>query len=187
MNLVLASGSPRRRELLERMGVPFTVRVPDVEERVPEGLPPRATVEAISREKAEAAESRPGELVITADTMVFLDGARLGKPADEDDALRMLLSLQGRRHVVCTGVTVRRDAEFRTDSEETAVYFRPASREELLRYVRTGEPMDKAGAYGLQGRGALLVRRLEGDYSNVIGLPLPLLARMLASFGVTLL
>ena len=158
-----------------------------MEERLPDGLPPRETVEAVSRQKAEASDAAPDEIIIAADTMVFLDGLRLGKPRDESDALRMLTALQGRRHTVCTGVTVRQGSRFLTRSEATDVTFRPASRETLLRYIATGEPMDKAGAYGLQERGVLLVERVDGDFSNVIGLPLPLLERMLAEFGIHLL
>ena len=188
MQLVLASGSPRRRELLRQIGLTdFTVRVPDVEERVPDGLSPRETVEAISRQKAQAVDAAPGEIIVTADTMVFLDGMRLGKPRDEADALRMLTALQGRTHTVCTGVTVRRGARLLTRSEATEVTFRPLSRETLLRYIATGEPMDKAGAYGLQERGILFIERVEGDVSNVIGLPLPLLDAMLSEFDLRLL
>lgn len=189
-HIVLASASPRRRELLERIGVTnFTVRVPEAEECFPEGLTPPQVVEYISREKAEAAAKlcRPGDIVITADTMVFLDQARLGKPRDEAHALEMLTALQGRKHTVCTGVTVRRGERSLTESESTAVFFRPASQAELLAYIATGEPMDKAGAYGVQGRGALLVERLEGDFFNVMGLPVLRLSRMLEKFGVTLL
>ena len=188
--IVLASGSPRRRELLERIGITeFDVRVPEVEEYFPENLPPRQVVEYISREKAEAAAAlcSADEIVITADTMVFLDEARLGKPADEADALRMLTALQGRRHTVCTGVTVRRGAESITESETTHVYFRPATQSELRAYIATGEPMDKAGSYGVQGKGALLVEKLDGDFFNVMGLPVLRLSRMLARFGVELL
>ena len=188
--IVLASGSPRRRELLERIGITdFDVRVPEVEEYFPGDLPPRQVVEYISREKAEAAAAlcSADEIVITADTMVFLDEARLGKPADEADALRMLTALQGRRHTVCTGVTVRRGAESITESETTHVYFRPATQSELRAYIATGEPMDKAGSYGVQGKGALLVEKLDGDFFNVMGLPVLRLSRMLARFGVELL
>ena len=188
--IVLASGSPRRQELLQRIGITgFDVRVPETEESYPVGLPPRETVEYISREKSDAAAAlcTAEEIVITADTMVFLDDARLGKPADEADALRMLTALQGRRHTVCTGVTVRRGDEILTESESTDVYFRPASEAELLAYIRTGEPMDKAGAYGVQGKGALLVERLDGDFFNVMGLPVLRLSRMLARFGIHLL
>jgi septum formation protein len=186
--IVLASGSPRRRELLQRMGIgDFDVRVPHTEETCPAGLSPRETVEYISREKSDAARAlcTGDELLITADTMVFLDGARLGKPRDEDDALRMLTALQGRRHTVCTGVTVRRGERVLTESEATEVAFRPASEKELRGYIRTGEPMDKAGAYGVQGLGCLLVEGIRGDFYNVMGLPVLRLSRMLQRFGVT--
>ena len=189
-HIVLASASPRRQELLCRMGITeFDVRVPEVEERYPPGLSPREIVEYISREKAAAAAllCAPEEIVITADTMVFLDDARLGKPADEADALRMLTALQGRHHTVCTGVTVRQGESAVTESEETEVFFRPASQRELLAYIATGESMDKAGAYGIQGRGALLVEGIRGDFFNVMGLPLLRLSRMLAQFGVNCL
>ena len=132
----------------------------------------------------EAAED---EIVITADTMVFLDGRRLGKPRDEADALRMLSALQGRHHTVCTGVTVRQDDRVLTRAQSTQVWFREATTEELKNYIRSGEPMDKAGAYGVQSLGALLVERIDGDFFNVMGLPVLLLSRMLAEFGVTLL
>lgn len=187
--IVLASGSPRRRELLERIGVTnFSVRVAEVEESFPEGLIPQEVVSYISREKAEAAGKLcgPEDIVITADTMVFLDDRRLGKPRDEAHALEMLTALQGRRHTVCTGVSVCRGARRLTETESTDVFFRSASEEELRRYIATGEPMDKAGAYGVQGRGALLVERLEGDFFNVMGLPVLRLSRMLAQFGVSL-
>lgn len=189
-NIVLASGSPRRRELLERIGVTdFTVRVPEVEESFPEGLTPQQVVSYISREKAEAAVRLCGrsDIVITADTMVFLDDKRLGKPRDEAHALEMLTALQGRRHTVCTGVSVCQGNRCLTETESTDVFFRPATEAELRRYIATGEPMDKAGAYGVQGRGALLVERLEGDFFNVMGLPVLRLARMLEKFGVSLL
>lgn len=189
-NIVLASGSPRRRELLERIGVrDFVVRVPEAEEAFPEGLTPPEVVSYISREKAEAAAKLcgPEDIVITADTMVFLDDKRLGKPRDERHALEMLTALQGRRHTVCTGVTVRQGGRSLTEAESTDVFFRPASEAELRSYIATGEPMDKAGAYGVQGRGALLVERLEGDFFNVMGLPVLRLSRMLSRFGVTLL
>ena len=188
--IVLASGSPRRRDLLERVGVTdFTVRVPEVEEYFPEGLTPPEVVSYISREKAEAAVKLcgPEDIVITADTMVFLDDQRLGKPRDEAHALEMLTALQGRKHTVCTGVSVCRGAKRLTETESTDVFFRPATEAQLRRYIATGEPMDKAGAYGVQGRGALLVERLEGDFFNVMGLPVLRLARMLENFGVSLL
>ena len=187
-NIVLGSGSPRRRELLERIGLrDFVVRVPETEEKVREGLSSGQTVENLSWVKAWAVPAAPDEIIIAADTMVFLDGARLGKPKDEADALRMLTALQGRRHTVCTGVTVRQGERSLTESEESAVYIRRAEQDELLRYIATKEPMDKAGAYGAQGLGSLLVERIEGDFFNVMGLPLLRLSRMLERFGVRLL
>ena len=141
VKIVLASGSPRRQELLRRMGIAdFYIRVPQVEERFPEGLTPEETVCYISREKSDAARllCAPEELIITADTMVFLDEARLGKPKDEADALRMLTALAGRRHTVCTGVTVRQGEKILTAAQHTDVYFRPASEGELRAYIRTG-------------------------------------------------
>ncbi len=186
--LVLASGSPRRQELLRRMGITdFDVRLPDTEENFPQGLNPREVVCYISREKSDAAAAlcSDDEIVITADTMVFLDDRRLGKPKDEADALSMLTALQGRRHTVCTGVTVRQGSRILTEAESTEVCFRPATQEELRAYIATGEPMDKAGAYGIQGLGALLVEGIQGDFFNVMGLPILRLSRMLSAFGVT--
>lgn len=185
--IILASASPRRRELLGRIGLTdFQIRVPETDESFPDSLTPPEVVEYISRKKAQAAECTEREIVIAADTMVFLDGQRLGKPRDEDHALEMLTALQGRRHTVCTGVTVRQGGRLLTESESTDVFFRPAAAEELRRYIQTGEPMDKAGAYGVQGRGSLLVERLEGDFFNVMGLPVLRLSRMLREFGVNL-
>lgn len=188
--IILASGSPRRQELLGRIGVQdFEVVVPQVEETYPAGLSPEETVCYISREKSDAAARLCGadDIIITADTMVFLDDKRLGKPRDEEDALAMLTALAGRRHTVCTGVTVRRGEIVLTRAQATDVYFRPASQAELRAYIRGGEPMDKAGAYGVQGQGALLVERIDGDFFNVMGLPVLLLSRMLAQVGVNLL
>lgn len=185
--IVLASGSPRRQELLQRIGITdFDIRVPETDESFPSGLKPQKVVAHISREKSDAAAKlcTDDEIVITADTMVFLDEARLGKPADEADALRMLTALQGRHHTVCTGVTVRQGGYILTEVESTEVYFRSATESELRGYIATGEPMDKAGAYGVQGKGALLVEKLDGDFFNVMGLPVLRLSRMLEHFGV---
>ena len=186
--IVLASKSPRRQELLKNIGITeFDIRVPEADESYPPNLTPQQVVEHISRVKAEAAAAlcAPDEIVITADTMVFLDDQRLGKPADEADALRMLTALQGRHHTVCTGVTVRRGNESITECETTEVHFRTATETELRGYIATGEPMDKAGAYGIQGLGSLLVEGIRGDYFNVMGLPVLRLSRMLRRFGVT--
>lgn len=186
--IVLASGSPRRQELLTRIGIrDFTVRVPQVEEWYPQGLTPPEIVSYISREKSQAVPSEEDEIVITADTMVFLDQQRLGKPKDEADALRMLTDLVGRRHTVCTGVTLRQGQRSLTRAQSTDVYFRPAGREELMAYIRGGEPMDKAGAYGIQGRGCVLVEGIDGNYHNVVGLPTCLLAGMLRQVGIDVL
>ena len=186
--IVLASGSPRRQELLRRMGITdFTVRVPEVEEYFPAGRTPEETVCYISREKSQAVASDADEIGITADTMVFLDDKMLGKPADEAEALQMLTALQGRRHTVCTGVTVRQGEKALTRAQHTDVYFRPATQRELKAYIAGGEPMDKAGSYGIKGYGAMFVGRLEGDYFSVMGLPLCPLCRMLRAFGVPIL
>ena len=186
MGLILASGSPRRRQLLEQIGLTFAVRSSDVDESVSPGLTPAQVVESLSARKGEAvaAEAAPGDLVLSADTVVSLDGAILGKPRDRAEAEAMLTALSGRTHQVYTGVTLLQDGRRLTGHEVTAVTFRPLSPEEIAAYVSTGEPMDKAGAYGIQGLGALLVERLEGDYFNVMGLPLCRLGEMLAQFGV---
>ena len=186
MGLILASGSPRRRQLLEQIGLTFAVRSSDVDESVSPGLTPAQVVESLSARKGEAvaAEAAPGDLVLSADTVVSLDGAILGKPRDRAEAEAMLTALSGRTHQVYTGVTLLQDGRRLTEHEVTAVTFRPLSPEEIAAYVSTGEPMDKAGAYGIQGLGALLVERLEGDYFNVMGLPLCRLGEMLAQFGV---
>ena len=186
MGLILASGSPRRRQLLEQIGLTFVVRSSDVDESVSPGLTPAQVVESLSARKGEAvaAEAAPGDLVLSADTVVALDGAILGKPRDRAEGEAMLTALSGRTHQVYTGVTLLQDGRRLTEHEVTAVTFRPLSPGEIAAYVSTGEPMDKAGAYGIQGLGALLVERLEGDYFNVMGLPLSRLGEMLAQFGV---
>ena len=187
MNIILASGSPRRRELLERMGIEdFDIITSDVDESVDETLPPAEQVEILSRRKADAvaAEVSPNDLVIAADTVVAMDGIVLGKPADEMDAFRMLSALSGVRHHVFTGVTVRMGDRVLTRHEVTSVDFRALEPEEVEQYIATGECMDKAGAYGIQGYGCLLVEGIVGDYYNVMGLPVALLAQMLKQFGV---
>lgn len=184
VEIVLASGSPRRREILEGLGLPFRVTVSGAEENIDPGTPPYLAVERLSLLKAaDAAKGQPeNALVIGADTVVVLDGEILTKPVDEEDAARMLARLSGRQHSVLTGISVmrRRDGKAVSVFEETKVCFRTLSEEEIMRYVSTGEPLDKAGAYGIQGRGSLLVERIEGDYFNVVGLPVCRLARLLA-------
>ena len=187
MDIILASKSPRRRALLEQMGVrDFRILTPDIDEHMDRALPPAELVRQISLEKAQAvaAQADPNAVIIAADTVVALDGVVLGKPADEEEAFRMLSLLSGNRHQVYTGLTVLRGEQVFSQWEETSVTFRPLTAEEIEAYIATGEPMDKAGAYGIQGLGALLVERLEGDYFNVMGLPLCRLGRMLARFGL---
>lgn len=190
MNIILASNSPRRRELLGQMGLKdFQVSAPNVDETVEPGLSPAEMVEELSLRKARAASKKAGpeDLVIAADTVVALDGKVLGKPRDREDAFAMLSALSGREHRVYTGVTVLRGEEAATGHEETTVAFRALEPGEIRGYIATGEPMDKAGAYGIQGLGALLVSGIRGDYCSVVGLPVFRLARMLADFGVELL
>lgn len=187
MNIVLASQSPRRKELLERMGLTrFQTVSPDIDERAFDGLSPEELVRRLSSEKAAAAAERVDgdDLIIAADTVVTLDGAVLGKPKDELEAFKMLTTLSGVRHQVYTGVTVRLGGGHVTEHEVTDVTFRELSELEIERYVKTGEPMDKAGAYGIQGCGALLIEGVNGDYYNVMGLPVCRLGRILARFGV---
>ncbi len=186
--IILASASPRRRELLAALGLDFAVRPAQGEEITPSHGDARRTVMELSAAKArELAGSHPGDLVLGADTVVELDGVILGKPADAAEAADMLQMLSGRRHRVFTGLTLVRDALIRSDAEETFVRFRRLSEEEIAAYVASGEPLDKAGAYGIQGLGSLLVEGIEGDYFNVVGLPLCRLGQMLKEFGVQVL
>ena len=187
MEIILASRSPRRRALLEQMGVsPFRVIAPDIDESAVSGASPGALVQALSLKKAQAvrAGEGAGSLIIAADTVVCLDGTVLGKPAGEEEAFRMLQALSGRRHQVYTGLTVLRGEQVVSQWVETAVRFRTLGQEEIRAYIATGEPMDKAGAYGIQGLGGLFVEGIEGDYYNVVGLPVCRLGQILRRFGV---
>ena len=188
--MILASQSPRRRQLLEQIGVKnFDILVPQADETYDPDLSPEEIVSSICRKKAEAARALAGDpdaIIITADTRVFLGDLRLGKPRDQVDAFTMLSALSGHTHQVRTGVTVSRGERMETRTETTAVTFRPLTQDEIWGYIRSGEPMDKAGAYGAQGKAALFVSRIEGDYFNVMGLPLFLLGGMLSDFGVKL-
>ena len=187
--IVLASKSPRRRELLDRLGLAHTVISVDTDEWYPDGLEPEDIVKHISREKAFAAANMvaPEDIVITADTLVFLDDQKLGKPKDENDAFAMLSALSGREHLVCTGVTVAQGNRTLSEAESTHVRFAPLSEDTIRAYIRTGDPMDKAGSYGIQGLGALLIEGIDGDFFNVMGLPVRRLSLMLRRFGVSLL
>ena len=182
--IVLASGSPRRRQLLEMLRIPFRVIAPDVDEHVFAREEPAAYVTRLSRVKAEAVAPRvPGDVILAADTTVVLDGAIFEKPISPDDAVRMLSLLQGRTHEVMTAVAVMRDAEIAQALDVSRVTFRPADEATLAAYVATGEPLDKAGAYAIQGLGAPLIERVEGDFFGVMGLPLRLALDLLGRFG----
>lgn len=190
MGIILASASPRRRALLEQVGLHgFRLFAPQVDEEIGRDMPPGALVETLSLRKAKAvrAKADPGDIVIAADTVVSLEGEVLGKPQDETDAFRMLSALSGNRHQVYTGMTVLQGERTITEHEMTTVSFRELEPKEIQDYIATGEPMDKAGAYGIQGVGALLVDRIEGDYYNVMGLPVYRLCRILADLGVDVL
>ena len=191
MKLILASGSPRRRELMEMLCPKDLEIVPAVgEEAADPALPPDELVKALSRAKAAEVCTRcasPGDVVIGADTVVALDGAILGKPRDADDARRMLRALSGRTNTVWTGVTVLRSGDCLCHAERTDVRFRALTDDEIERYIATGEPMDKAGAYGAQGYASLFVEHLDGDFFNVMGLPLCALGKLLKQLGVNLL
>lgn len=187
--IILASNSPRRRELLTQIGLTFAVAPADADESVLPGEAPEAYVVRVALDKARIAAERAGEgIVIAADTIVVIGDSILGKPADVRDAERMLMSLAGKEHRVVTALAVIDSASSRrlTRISVTKVWFRDLTVREIAAYVATGEPMDKAGAYGIQERGALLVERIEGCYSNVVGLPLSLLGEMLREFGVYL-
>lgn len=187
MDIILASKSPRRRALLEQMGVrDFRIVTPDIDEHMDRDLPPAELVRQISLEKAQAvaAQADPNTVVIAADTVVALDGVVLGKPAGKEEAFRMLSLLSGNRHQVYTGLTVLRGEQVFSQWEETAVTFRSLTAEEIEAYIATGEPMDKAGAYGIQGYGALFIQGISGDYYNVMGLPVCRLGQILGQLGM---
>lgn len=188
--LILASASPRRKKLLNMLGLrDIEIRPAKGEEIPPADAEPEKIVKALSAAKAMevAKNADPNALVIAADTIVWLDGILLGKPHSEEEAFLMLQKLSGRAHEVFTGVTVTDSTGILSEAERSVVHFRPLSDEEIRRYIATGEPMDKAGAYGAQGRGALFVRSIEGDFFNVMGLPICRLGEMLAKKGVTIL
>ena len=186
--LVLASGSPRRRELLASLGLAFALRPVELDETARPNEPARDYVLRLAREKARAA-ARDGELVLAADTTVVLDGRILGKPAGAEEARAMLRRLAGREHEVLTGVAVSDLGAGREASavERSRVRIAPLSEERIRWYVGTGEPLDKAGSYAIQGLGALVVEEVHGNYTNVVGLPLPLAARLFVELGYELL
>lgn len=195
MEIILASASPRRKELLEIMGLPFSVCVSDADETTDENLPPYFIVEQLSLLKASdvagklRAEGKKA-LVIGADTIVVFGGAILTKPKDKEDAKKMLTMLSGKWHSVLSGVTVMdtKTAKSETFYVETKVHFVDVTEEDIDRYIATNEPMDKAGSYGIQGKGSVFIDKIEGDYFNVVGLPIHKLARVLKEeFGVSVM
>ncbi len=182
--LVLASASPRRRELMALTGLPFVIDAPDVDESC--SLLPGEAVKELSRRKAlAAARLHPGQVILAADTLVAVDDVALGKPRDEQDAFRMLKSLSGRWHQVYTGVTViTREGTVLCESDVTDVHFEPMTDEVIRAYIATGEPMDKAGAYAVQGIAGLYIDQLRGSHTNVIGLPMTLTRKLLHLAGL---
>ena len=179
MQLILASQSPRRKELLGLFHIPFAIRVADIDETMDADASPFQEVARVSRLKAEAVPHDSSDVVVAADTIVVCDGQVLGKPRDEADAFRMLKLLSGRDHQVMTGMTVLRGQQATVCTEVTDIHFRELTDREILSYIRTGEPMDKAGAYGIQGGAALFADKIVGDYYNVMGLPVCRLGQLL--------
>ena len=185
--IILASASPRRAELLRQIGAPFRVAVPAIEELTGSALPPVELVQENARRKALAMASEAGGLpVLAADTVVALGSEIFGKPRDEADAVRMLERFAGRTHEVYTGVAIAAREGIETAAARTVVEFAPLTSEMIRRYVATGEPLDKAGAYAAQGRAAVFITRLEGSFSNVVGLPLHLTATLAERAGIDL-
>jgi septum formation protein len=183
--LVLASASPRRQELLRNAGIPYEVQPAHINEDPLLGEPAKECVERLAREKALAiAKKRPNDPVLGADTVVVIDNQILNKPIDPADATRMLRLLSGRTHQVITGVCVVANGRSLVDSEITSVQMSEIPENEITNYVATGEPMDKAGAYAIQGRASRWIPRIEGDYSNVVGLPIALVYQMLRQAGL---
>ena len=187
MQLILASQSPRRKELLGLFRIPFAVRVADIDEAMDLNKPAAQEVARVSRLKAEAVEREADDVVVAADTIVVCQGEILGKPTDEADAYRMLRLLSGKDHQVMTGMTVLRGGQALTCTEVTDIHFRELTDKEILAYIRTGEPMDKAGSYGIQGGAALFAEKLVGDYYNVMGLPVCRLGQLLKSLAPELM
>lgn len=190
MSIILASASPRRKELLEMLGISDLKIIPAVgEERAPEGLEPGALVELLSRNKAAevAARAEADDVIVAADTVVVFDHEVFGKPKSREHAVKMLSALSGNTHRVFTGVTVMRRGQVLSRHNVSFVTFREMTAREIDAYIATGEPMDKAGAYGAQGKGALFVKKIDGDFFNVMGLPICLLGEMLTSLGVDIL
>ena len=183
-NIVLASASPRRQELLKQITDSFIVKVSSVEEIIPEGMLCDEVPQFLATLKAkDVATDFPNDLVIGADTCVLCDGKILGKPKDEDDAFNMLSDLSGKTHSVITGCALVKAEKSISFSVTTEVEFFDLTEDEINKYIKTNEPFDKAGGYGIQGKGSLFVKRINGDYFNVVGLPIAQLNRVIDSFS----
>lgn len=188
-NIILASASPRRKQLLNQMGIDHTIIVSEINEDDMRGLPPREMVEGLAQMKAKAVadhleEAQKNSLVIGADTIVVLHGQILGKPNNEEEARKMLTLLSGKMHLVYTGVSVIRptDGKEETFAQKTKIYMKHMSSDEIMQYILTKEPLDKAGSYGIQGKGGVFVEKIEGDYFSVMGLPIAKLYDTLKKF-----
>lgn len=190
--LFLASASPRRHEILGIMGLPHEVATAPADETIDETLTPKEVGEILAARKALALKNKlvsegrftPDTLILAADTLVYLDGEALGKPKNEEEALEMLLSLSGRAHIVCTGTCLVHGGRSISASELSLVYMRDFTKEEALSYIATGEPLDKAGAYGIQGKGSVLIDRIEGDFFSIMGLSPKTVWRLLNMLGI---
>ena len=181
--ICLASASPRRAEILSALGLNYTIHPTDADETLPSGISPQEAVLLLSKRKASCIPDS-NTPILAADTLVYMDGCLFGKPANNDDAVRMLHSLSGRTHQVFTGITLVCNGEIYSDVCATSVTFRRLSPEDINAYVQTGEPIGKAGAYGIQGRGGMLIRQIRGDYFNVVGLPVSTLITLFLRAGI---
>jgi septum formation protein len=182
--IVLASGSPRRSEIMNSVGWPFTKDVPDIDESERDGEMPEDYVRRLAAEKAQAvAHSHPGEIVLAADTTVVIDGKIIGKPTDEAHARQMIEMLSGNWHEVLTGVAVAKNGNSEVGMQRTRVKFAPMSDAEIAFLVSEGDPLDKAGAYAVQAQAALFIEAIDGDYWNVVGLPISLVYEMVKKVG----
>ncbi|MBW8350202.1 Maf family protein [Bacillus sp. IITD106] len=186
-HLVLASASPRRKEILQKLNIPFTTFSPNADETQPSGLAPSEIVTTLALRKANvASEHFPQAVIIGSDTIVVCDDLILGKPKNMNEAKLMLRKLSGNIHSVYTGVVIKHDAKIETFFEKTDVEFWELTETDIQHYIKSGEPFDKAGAYGIQGQGAFLVKSITGDYYSVVGLPISRLYRSLTKFGLTI-
>ncbi|MGE6629067.1 Maf family protein [Bacillus sp. NPDC077027] len=185
-HLILASQSPRRKELLDLAGLSYDIKVSHIKEELNRNFSPAQNVQWLAEQKAsDIRRFNPHAVVIGADTIVAINGQCLGKPKDEQEAKRMLHLLSGQTHQVLTGVSIQAENKTETFYEQTNVTFWELETEDINRYVASGEPLDKAGSYGIQGKGALLVKKIDGDYFSVVGLPLARTVRVLKTFGIT--